>query len=72
MNERCICIPSADECHIRKEAYDKAIDEFVEEIENEYDNDACPNVSDYLDYQISLRDLFKIANQLKDGRWMGV
>ena len=45
----------------------KAIDDFVAEIEKEYDNDYCPNVSDYLDYEISIRDLFKIAEQLKVG-----
>ena len=44
----------------------KVIDEFAKEIEAEYDNDACPNVTDYLDYKISLRDLFKIAEQLKE------
>lgn len=26
MNERCICIPSSDECCIRKESYSKAIE----------------------------------------------
>lgn len=45
----------------------KAIDEFVKEIEAEYDNDGCPNVTDYLDYKISIRDLHKIAEQLKGG-----
>lgn len=48
------------------DGYNKAIDDFIKEIESEYDNDACPNVSDYLDYQISLRDLFKIADRLKE------
>lgn len=48
-------------------ARNKAIDDFVAEIEKEYDNDYCPNVSDYLDYEISIRDLFKIAEQLKAG-----
>lgn len=45
----------------------KAIDDFVKEIEAEYDNDGCPNVTDYLDYKISIRDLQKIAEQLKGG-----
>lgn len=45
----------------------KAIDEFTKEIVAEYDNDACPNVTDYLDYKISIRDLHKIADQLKGG-----
>ena len=51
----------------RRNGYNKAIDNFVAEIEKEYDNDYCPNVSDYLDYEISIRDLFKIAEQLKAG-----
>ena len=50
-----------------KEIRNKAIDEFVKEIEAEYDNDGCPNVTDYLDYKISIRDLHKIADQLKEG-----
>ena len=29
MNEYCICIPSADECLVRKESYEQAIDDFV-------------------------------------------
>ena len=29
MNENCICIPSADECHIRKESYNRAIDDVM-------------------------------------------
>lgn len=45
----------------------RAIDEFVKEIEAEYNNDGCPNVSDYLDYKISIRDLQKIAEHLKGG-----
>lgn len=49
------------------DGYAKAVDEFVKEIEAEYDNDGCPNVADYLDYKISTRDLFRIAEQLKEG-----
>lgn len=54
-------------CQIKKEKEirNKVIDEFVKEIEAEYDNDACPNVTDYLDYKISIRDLFGIAERLK-------
>lgn len=51
--------------HGYSDGYVKAIDSFVKEIETEYDNDACPNVTDYLDYKISLRDLFRIAEQMK-------
>ena len=53
--------PTTTEAEIRAMAYDR----FMKEIEAEYDNDACPNVTDYLDYKISLRDLFRIAEQLK-------
>lgn len=48
------------------EVREETIDEFVKEIEAEYDNDSCPNVSDYLDYKISIRDLFRIAESLKE------
>ena len=51
---------------VTEEIRGKAIDDFRAEIEKEYDNDYCPNVSDYLDYKISLRDLFNIAEQLKE------
>lgn len=57
-------IGNVQEC---REAREKAIDEFAKEIEAEYDNDACPNVTDYLDYKISIRDLFKIAERIKNG-----
>ena len=53
--------------YIYSKGYNKAIDDFVKEIEAEYDNDGCPNVTDYLDYKISIRDLHKIAEQLKGG-----
>lgn len=49
------------------DGYNNAIDYFVKECEAEYDNDGCPNVADYLDYKISIRDLWKIAEQLKAG-----
>lgn len=57
------CIRTTTESEIRA----KAIDEFEKEIVAEYDNDGCPNVTDYLDYKISLRDLFRIADELKGG-----
>jgi hypothetical protein len=47
------------------EIRNKSIDEFVKEIEAEYDNDGCPNVTDYLDYKISIRDLHKIAEEMR-------
>ena len=53
--------------HYEQESRAKAIDEFCKEIVAEYDNDGCPGVSDYEEYKISIRDLFKIAEQLKEG-----
>ena len=50
-----------------KDGYAKAIDDFMKQVEFEYDNDACPNVTDWYDYKISIRDLFKIAEQMKGG-----
>ena len=29
MNENCICIPSSDECFIRKQSYNKAVDDVM-------------------------------------------
>ena len=43
----------------------KAIDEFTKEIVTEYDNDGCPNVTDYLDYRLTIRELFEIAEQMR-------
>lgn len=35
MHEQCICETSADECEIRKQSYNKAIDDFIEVIDKE-------------------------------------
>lgn len=43
----------------------KAIDDFTKEIVAEYENDGCPGVTDYLDYRLSIRELFAIAEQMK-------
>ena len=59
------CLMQTINTDIEKEIRNRAIDDFAKEIETEYDNDGCPNVSDYLDYKISIRDLFKIAERLK-------
>lgn len=55
-----------DNCsnYIHSKGYNQGIENFVKEIKKEYDNDACPNVSDCLDYQISIRDLVKISEEL--------
>ena len=48
-----------------KEIRNKAIDDFTKEIVAEYDNDGCPGVTDHLDYRLSIRELFEIAEQMK-------
>ena len=48
-----------------QEIRNKAIEEFKKAIVAEYDNDACPNVTDYLDYKLSIRELFEIAESMK-------
>lgn len=37
MHEQCICETSADECEIRKQSYNKAIDDFYNKIVKEYE-----------------------------------
>ena len=32
MNEQCICIPDSDECTIRTDAYNKGIEDFIENL----------------------------------------
>ena len=51
--------------HYEQEIRNKAIDDFTKEIVAEYDNDGCPGVTDYLDYRLSIRELFEIAEQMK-------
>lgn len=35
MHEQCICEASADECEIRKQSYNKAIDDFIYAVDRE-------------------------------------
>lgn len=42
------------------------INEIMEQVKYEYECDGCPNVSDWLDYEISIRDLMKIMEQIKE------
>lgn len=51
--------------NVESEIKNKAIEEFTKEIVAEYDNDGCPGVTDYLDYKLSIRELFQIAEQIK-------
>ena len=57
MHEQCICEVSADECEIRKQSYNKAIDDFVKMLYEE------------LLYEDGLTeiDVDYIAEQLKAG-----
>lgn len=48
-----------------KEIRNNTIDEFTKEIVAEYDNDGWPGVTDYLDYRLSIGELFQIAEQMK-------
>ena len=58
MNENCICIPSSDECFIRKDSYNRAIDDFAErlcyKIKSEIDD--CVDELDFIE---------KLVEQLK-------
>ena len=37
MHEQCICEASADECEIRKQSYNKAVDDFYKKIIESYE-----------------------------------
>lgn len=64
MNENCICIPDADECYIRKEAYNKAIDDFRNKICEKYT--AEERKENYKQYCCNIKqELVDLAEQLK-------
>ena len=61
MHEQCICEASADECEIRKQSYNKAIDDFIEAVDREDRKEPL------------ILDMFiieKIAEQLKNKNLM--
>lgn len=60
MKEECICIPSSDECFIRKQSYNTAINDFAEKANKEIH--MC--FSDDLGIQ---KHIDRIAEQLKAG-----
>lgn len=61
MHEQCICEASADECEIRKQSYNKAIDDFIEAVDRE--NRKEPLILDMFIIE-------KIAEQLKNKNLM--
>lgn len=62
MHEQCICEVSADECEIRKQSYNKAIDNFYNKIVEEYEEvKNIPQVEKATVYAIALG----IMQQLK-------
>lgn len=64
MNEHCICIPSADECHIRRESYNKAIDDFRKKICEKYTEEE--RKENYKQYCCNIKqELADLAEQLK-------
>lgn len=71
MHEQCICEESADECEIRKQSYNKALDDFVKEI--------CKmivqseNNGNYRFYAVEIKQaIVDLAEQLKAGRTNGL
>ena len=64
LNENCICIPSADECVIRKESYNKAIDDFRKKICEKYTEEE--RKENYKQYCCNIKqELVDLAEQLK-------
>ena len=65
MHEQCICEASADECEIRKQSYNKALDDFVHKVkEHQYVLSDVINSKDYGMFTIGIE---QIAEQLKAG-----
>ena len=58
MHEQCICEASADECEIRKQSYNKAIDDFVNDCKEDI---LCQT------FGLHIKGIERIAEQLKVG-----
>lgn len=58
MKDLCICIPSTDECHVRKQSFNKAIDEIV----NRFKDWMLENVGLS---QKDIQEIDEIAEQMK-------
>ena len=69
MHKQCICEVSADECEIRKQSYNKAIDDLIAECENakfaESDEISLSDVHTGVNSGLSMAIHF--AEQLKAG-----
>lgn len=69
MHEQCICEASADECEIRKQSYNKAIDDLIAKCENakfaESDEIALSDIHTGVNSGLSMTIHF--AEQLKAG-----
>lgn len=62
MNEQCICIPSSDECFVRIHSYNKAIEDFVKELQG---NAFLHNFYGKNEFVLTVDVVDKIAKQLK-------
>ena len=65
MKEECICIPSSDECDIRKQSYNTAINDFAERLK-EKSTSLKFMENDYYGY-VSEDEIDEIAEQMKAG-----
>lgn len=69
---KCMTFSKNDISRIENDAYNKgrtdAIDEIWKGVVEEYDNDYCPCVDDYMDYQVTLREIDKILRRMKESK----
>ena len=60
LNEHCICIPDADECHIRKESYNKAIEDVIKLVDDDLTSDTGMDM--YVERNLLCDKLEKLIN----------
>lgn len=60
MNENCICIPSADECYIRKESYNKAIEDVIKLVDDDLTSEIGMDM--YVDRDLLCEKLEKLIS----------
>ena len=60
MNENCICIPSADECYIRKESYNKAIEDVIKLVDDDLTSEIGMDM--YVDRDLLCEKLKKLIS----------
>ena len=64
MHEQCICEVSADECEIRKQSYNKAVDDFYNKIIEAYEEmKNIPQVEKATAYTIALGIMEQLKNK---------